>query len=161
MRTEPATLEVYDTATRKRLYEFPSGGNYPFLGPTFSPDGRLLAAADYDSNLTVWNLETGKVVWKRQFKELGFGLSIAFSPDGTTIAAPVRVKTDADRTRDPDPLDFPQPRVLLVDLIKGDAEECILPHGWAGGVAFSADGKTLAVGSAGAVHLLDVSKRAP
>jgi hypothetical protein len=49
--------------------------------------------------------------------------------------------------------------VYLFDLDKeGPAEEIICPHGWSGGVAFSADGKTLAVGGAGAVHLFDVSR---
>jgi WD40 repeat protein len=87
------------------------------------------------------------------------GFALAFSPDGTRLAVPARVKTDDDRARDPDPLDMPQPRVYLFDLTRdGPPEEIVCPHGWAGGVAFSADGKTLAVGGAGAVHLFEVSK---
>jgi hypothetical protein len=92
---------------------------------------------------------------------MGFGLRLAFSPDGTKVAAPAYVKTD-DRTRDPDPRDLPQPRLYLFDLTRGgEPEECVLPHGYPGGVAFSTDGKVLAVGGAGAVHLLDMTKRLP
>ena len=34
----------------------------------------------------------------------------------------------------------------------------IAPHGYVGGMAFAPDGKTLAFGGAGAVHLFDLAK---
>jgi WD40 repeat protein len=158
---EPGVVQVFDAATRKRIAEFPSGGDYPFLAPEFSHDGRRLAAADYGGNLHLFDIDKGTVLRKRHFKGMGFGLRVAFSPDGTKLAAPARVQTN-DRTRDPDPRDLPQPRLYLFDLTKeGEPEECVLPHGWPGGVTFSPDGKIVAVGGAGAVHLLDVSKRVP
>jgi hypothetical protein len=71
------------------------------------------------------------------------------------------VKSDLDHADDPDPLDLPQPRVFFFDLAKGgEVAEIVCPHGWPGGVAFSADGKVLAVGGAGAVHLFEVASGA-
>jgi WD40 repeat protein len=154
---DPGTLKVFDIAARKEIASFVSAGNYPFLIPAFSPDGRFLAAGDYDGGLTIWDVDKKTVVRKQRFEGKGMGLTVAFSPDGTRLAVPMRVKSESDRNRDPDPLDIPQPRVYLFDLTKNVApEEIVCPHGWTGGIAFSADGKTLAVGGAGAVHLFDM-----
>jgi WD40 repeat protein len=159
---EPGMVQVFDAATRKKIAEFATGGDYPFMVPAFSSDGRKLAVTDYGDHLHVFDIDQATVVRKRAFKGMGFGLRVAFSPDGTRLAVPARVKTDGERTRDPDPLDFPQPRLFLLDLTsKDEPEECVLPHGWAGGVTFSPDGKVVVVGGAGALHVLDVTKRAP
>jgi WD40 repeat protein len=156
---EPGKLLVFDLASGKEIASFSSGGDFPFMVPAFSPDGRLLAAGDYNSQVTVWNIDDKAVIRKQKFEGKGMGLALAFSPDGTRLSVPMRVKTDADNARDPDPLDVPQPRVYLFDLrTDRPAEEVVCPHGWTGGVAFSPDGKVLAVGGAGAVHLFDVSK---
>ena len=126
--------------------------------PAFSPDGRYLAAGDYNEQLTIWDIQKQTIVRKQRFPGKGMGRNLVFSPDGTRLAVPVRVKPDAE-SRDPDPLDLPQPRVYLFDLTKeGAPEEMVCPHGWVGGIAFSADGKTLALGGAGAVHLFDMSR---
>jgi WD40 repeat protein len=148
---QPGTLRLYDLITGKVVAKFPSGGDFPFLGwPAFSPDGKLLAAVDYDESLRVWDVATRKLVRQGKFPGRGFGVRFAFSPDGTRLAVPARVKT----------VNFPQPRVYLFDLARGgEPEEVVCPHGWAGGVAFSADGKLLAVGGAGAVHLFDVARK--
>jgi WD40 repeat protein len=157
---EPGTLKVFDLPSGKEIASFPSGGDFPFMVPAFSPDGRLVAASDYNGQVTIWDVEKKKVLRKQKFEGKGMGLSLAFSPDGRRLAVPARVKTDNDRARDPDPLDVPQPRVYLFDLTRdGPPEEMVCPHGWTGGLAFSADGKTLAVGGAGAVHLFDVAKK--
>jgi WD40 repeat protein len=156
---EPATLQVFDLASGKEIASFPSGGDFPFTAPAFSPDGRLLAAGDYSGQVTIWDVEKKALVRKHKFKGMEVGLRLAFSPDGKRLAVPVRVKTEEDTGRDPDPLDVPQPRVYLFDLRKGGPpEEIVCPHGWTGGLDFAADGKTLAVGGAGAVHLFDVSR---
>jgi hypothetical protein len=69
------------------------------------------------------------------------------------------MKSEKVTGRDPDPRDYPQPRIVLFDLTReGPPEEMVCPHGWTGEVAFSADGKTLAAGGTGAVHLFDVSR---
>jgi hypothetical protein len=66
----------------------------------------------------------------------------------------------AEFGREPDPRELPQPRVYMFDLTKAAAEPEIMvcPHGNRGGLAFSPDGKMLAVGSAGATHLFDLAR---
>jgi Tol biopolymer transport system component len=89
------------------------------------------------------------------------GWRTAVSPDGRTLALAWQPKLDADveEAREPDPRDLPQPRVSLLDL-SGQSPPRVLvaPHGYTGGLAFSPDGKTLAFGGAGAVHLFNLTK---
>ncbi len=64
-----------------------------------------------------------------------------------------------ERVREPDPQDYPQPRVTLYDLAgKNPPRTLVAPHGFVGGVAFSPDGKTLAFGTSGGVRLFDLTK---
>jgi WD40 repeat protein len=158
---QPATMRFYDVETGKELASFDSGGKYSFLYPTFSPDGLRLAVTDFGENVTVWDVAARKV--KRRTALTGFRTAMpsAFSPDGTRLAVLVQAKfQEADVGRDPDPADLPQPRVLFFDLTRdGEPEVIVCPHGYPGAMAFSPDGKTLAVGSAGGVHLFDVGKK--
>jgi hypothetical protein len=72
---------------------------------------------------------------------------------------PARIKSEQDRQRNPDPLEMPQPRVFLFDLTREVApEEMVCPHGFIVSLIFSPDGKRLAVGGSGAVHLFDMTK---
>ncbi len=51
----------------------------------FSPDGRLLAAADWNGTVTLWSVETGQVL--KTITEHEGGVHFArFSPDGKTLA---------------------------------------------------------------------------
>jgi hypothetical protein len=69
------------------------------------------------------------------------------------------LSTDQQANLNLDPQDLVQPRVYLFDLTKPDAEPAVLiaPPGLAGGLAWSPDGKTLALGGSGAVHLFDMA----
>jgi hypothetical protein len=85
----------------------------------------------------------------------------ALSPDGKTLAVGWMPQADADleSAREPDPQDLPQPRVSLIDLAGNAAPQVLVaPHGYVGGLAFSPNGKLLAFGGAGAVHLFELRK---
>jgi WD40 repeat protein len=156
---EPGTLRLYDTATNKLTAEFATGGKFPFHAAVFSPDGKRLATGDYGHHVSLWDLGKKELLWRHAVEKMHLGHSLAFDARGERLAgAAYRPREDEDEERDPEPEDLPQPRVLLFDLgAKGGPRELVCPPGHAGGVTFSADGKTLAVGGAGAVHLFDVS----
>jgi RNA polymerase sigma factor (sigma-70 family) len=77
-----APLAVFDTATGRKLRDVGKTSPNNPAGFALSPDGKRVACCGFD--LFVWEVETGK-----QVRELGCGRcqSVAFSPDGTKIAA--------------------------------------------------------------------------
>ena len=153
----PGSLKVFDLATGKEIADFVAGGDSPLPVP-FSLDGRLLATGDDDGKVKVFDVAKRSFVLEHEFVGCRVGRGTAFSKDGRRLAVSVQEKTK-EEGRPQDPLDQPQPRIYLFDLSKPKSapEEIVCPHGAMGQVAFSADDKTLAFGSTGAVHLFDVS----
>jgi hypothetical protein len=114
----------------------------------FSQDDRLLATAGSDSILALWNL-TGAVKLHAFFQTHMSRLwSLAFSPDGKTIAAVAasgRLKTWRATNLGPDVL-----------LLPGNTPDESTPSKRVRSLAFTADGKVLtAVNSSGIVCQLD------
>jgi WD40 repeat protein len=54
-----------------------------FTSLQFSPDDRLLGAADADGVVRLWDTATGQLMWEKPKRSGG---TLAFSPDGNTLA---------------------------------------------------------------------------
>jgi hypothetical protein len=62
------------------------------LSVTFSPDGRLLAASDWNGTVTLWDVGTGELLKTIANDQAGV-LCVAFAPDGATLALGSEDKT--------------------------------------------------------------------
>jgi RNA polymerase sigma factor (sigma-70 family) len=81
-------IRLWDAATGKERHEFP--GELGWIPATaISPDGRLLAAADWlDRSVSLWDLTTGRLVRELPLKgETRYVRDLHFSPDGRTLSA--------------------------------------------------------------------------
>lgn len=133
------------------------GGSYG----RFTPDGRMFVLPDWSGKALLWNVAQRKVERTVPLGDARPGWPHAISPDGKTFALGWHPKGDPELEGDqePDPKDWPQPRVSLIDLTgKRPPRVLVAPHGFDMALAFSPDGKTLAFGSTGAVHLFDLTR---
>jgi WD40 repeat protein/DNA-binding SARP family transcriptional activator len=98
-------------------------------GISFSPDGRLLATAGNDGSMVLWDLARRAPIGHplRALREFPV-TAVAFSPDGRTLASAVDNGT-----------------VVLTRVPDGTLLNTLTTYGGAGALAFSRDGKTLAV----------------
>ena len=130
-------VRLWDTAEGREVRRFAVGRTLMVRSLAFSPDGRLLAAADWGHSFHVWETATGAVV--RQFQGHEGGVSgVAFSPDGRMVAS-----AGYDRT------------VRLWETATGAERGRFRGHvGPAEALAFAPDGRTLATGSMDTTVLL-------
>jgi RNA polymerase sigma factor (sigma-70 family) len=117
----------------------------------FSPDGKLFATGDWDRVITLWNSTRGKKV-RRLEGHRGSVYSVAFSPDGRTLASASCFNAFFAGAGQDD-------EIRLWDVDTG--REIRRLGGHRGGywqVAFSADGRTLvSAGEDGRVRLWELA----
>jgi WD40 repeat protein/beta-lactamase regulating signal transducer with metallopeptidase domain len=152
-------IQLWDVGTGKaiRQIEGPSTG---LSGLLFSPDGKRLAARSPDNTFYLWAADTGKEI--HQIKPpprkatneivLTFGgdgndaPGMAFSPDGKTLAA-ATTRFDQQGGN--------SSAITFWDVASGkETQQIKVPQGVdVSAVAFAPDGKVLAFGGGGVVHL--------
>ncbi|MEI2583494.1 nSTAND1 domain-containing NTPase, partial [Scytonema sp. PRP1] len=119
---------VYNVSEHNRL----EGHDSSVILVNFSPDGKILASAGWDSTIKLWDVATGKSLKTFSGHNNDGVYGVNFSPDGKTLAS-----ASADKT------------IKLWDVATGKQLRTFSGHSDAVySVSFSPDGKTLA--SAGA-----------
>jgi WD40 repeat protein len=149
-------IRVWNVVDRKELYTYYGNLRADIADIGFSKTGKIMAVGSSDSSVTLWRVEpeytvvTGNLVSFRP----------VFSPDGKTIAIkkriPVKRKAVTDRTQAPvvDLLDLETLNLRARFPIRFLARSTFAQGN---SVAFSPDGKTLAVGGLdGIIELWDL-----
>jgi WD40 repeat protein len=152
-------LLVWDLQTLKSVEAPPMKD--AVLDMAYSPDGAYLAVWDHGTGTRLIDAKT----WKERplaarDEKLQFA-RFAFSADGKTFAVVAIPSYDqVSPVRDPDPLDFPQPKIYLYDLSsEGPPRVMMCPQGFVVNLQFDPKGKWLAAGASGGVWLFDVVRK--
>ena len=129
-------VNVWDIRTGRRNFFSYSDS---LLG--FSLDGRMLAGRIHGDTVVLWNACTGisEFTFTRYDTSLGHAISLAFDPDGLTLAS------------------FSDDKIQLWDFHTGNCKSTFTGAGYITSLVFSPDGRTLAGGCEdGTVLLWDV-----
>lgn len=80
------TVRFWDASCGRLLWE-QSENDDPVIALSIAPDGKTLARAKVNSDVTMLDAADGRVLWRRPTRGPGHFRSLAFSPDGQTLAA--------------------------------------------------------------------------
>lgn len=137
-RKEESKVLIFDFAQRRLVHEF-TVASKSVLAMEFSPDGKLLATADYDGIVFLLDAATGKVI--QRFESQPCCSTLAFSPDGSLL---VTGTSGAGHT------------ARLWEVPSGKALAELKAEGQTLAVAFSPDGRMVAAGQSGIQALVQV-----
>jgi WD40 repeat protein len=137
---QDGTIRLWEAATGKPVRTLHVYGE-DLWGVAFSPDGSLLASCGVDGVVRLWEVATGKL--QRVLRgHVGGVPRLAFSPDGKLLAT----AGHNDRS------------VRLWDVATGWQLRELLQDDHVHSVAFSADGRSLAIGTNSKRHVWDLAK---
>ncbi len=145
-------VEIRSWESSDRAIQVLRGAEAFVVSLAASPDAQLIAAGDKDGHLMVWEISSGKLLFKKHAHRFSVW-SVAFSPDGTLLASgafdgTVRLWDTSSWIE----------AGLLIEPRLVDAEYKDRAHmGWVRCVTFSPDSRTLATsGCDGYVRIWDV-----
>ncbi len=154
-------LDARTLELRGKLVDDADPDGYAWRPGQFTPDGKRFILSGAAGKVHVWNVAEQKLERKLTFGVDRISWNLAISLDSRTLAVSwmPRSPIESSDSLELDPLDYPQPRVSLVNLDgKSPPRVLMAPHGGVGSLAFSPDGKLLAFGSSGAIRLFDLTK---
>ena len=142
--TGPGRLKVWDVAAGSIQHDLV--GHRHATAVAFSPDGNLLASAgswsdsrDDGTGVILWNPSAGKQIRRISANTNGGTHAVAFSPDSRLLAIGA---VDFDKDKDKDAATA---KVILARVGSGIIEWQHSFHGFAQTMAFSPNGKSIAV----------------
>jgi WD40 repeat protein len=117
---------------------------------SFSPDGKLLAGVEQFGTLFVWEVPSGRLLFQQDSGEADYSYlgTAAFTPDGKSLLVPLRHRQSTNRGK-----------IQLVDPLSGRSQGTLDSRTFGGGLAVSADGRTLATTAGSGVRLWDLPSR--
>jgi WD40 repeat protein/serine/threonine protein kinase len=80
------TIHLWDAAARQEITTL-KGHSFYVTSIVYSPDGKLLASGSGDSTIRIWDVATGENIRVIQPTNPYQYITLAFSPDGKTLAA--------------------------------------------------------------------------
>jgi WD40 repeat protein len=146
-------------ASRLELWDRQTGQRQPTLHRTenviwslaFSPDGTRLALGGTNPQIEVRDMKTGELLWTKSEPQLPQAMSVAFSHDGTSLAAGFGLYSNVSGRI------F---KVALYEATNGREVGTVpSPKGGANDLAFHPDGRRVAVAGSEVVEVWDVVTR--
>jgi WD40 repeat protein len=150
------TIRLWDSLTGQQLRQLGPHREEAVYPPVFSPDGKILATSHSDRTIRLWETATGKELRRLRWSG-GLAPHLTFSPDGKFLASGHFAFADDELRR----VGEEQSLLRIWDVATGhELHQFFIAWHGIQSVAFSPDGRTLAVAAAaedGIVHLWEVA----